>query len=312
MKRSFVVLLVLGVFILGGCFRPPIRDLAVTVDKTEVHPPEAVTITATDLGPGWTYTFEMPSWSMQQGSPQLTVTLHREDVPGRIRVIAEDDTGQVKEGEVWITLRNQPVNMDFRPFVSSYGFSNINLPSSIQFESTFDLMALYRDTDKPIKHIGPDTREYLTPLEYEVFRCEFITSDPLYPGHVPATYGFYDPDGDSWRIVEVEAWYQYKPEKPDAVFASVRYQGPGIYKVGPWDNAFLIVPTWPLMIDADEKLPLAPPGGVPGYPSVCHDYNCSVGPYPEQDYFVKITTEDEFGARRTKTFKYRLLPTGCW
>jgi len=92
----------------------------------------------------------------------------------------------------------------------------------------------------------------------------------------------------------------------------VPYSGKGIYEFKKHENAFLIIPSWRQLISEDNGLYLAPVGGVPGYPSVSYCYECSVGKYPEQNYYVRITTEDCFGARNTKTFTYRLLPTGCY
>jgi len=297
MKLKLILLLCLAV-ILGGCTQLDEPALVVTADKLAAHPPATITIRADMLAPGWSFAFDTDVRTIRNGTNEADITFY--ELPAVVTVTAYKG-GETHTGEIFIDLINEPVNMNDRPFVASYGHvQGGTLPNAFK-------MAL-----SPL-HASPSGDHYLSPLAYEVFLCERDAGEPFWPGDIPLDWGFYDPDGDDWRIVEVVAWYAEAGENDaDAVFASVPYRGEGIYEFKRHPNSFLIIPSWPQMIDTENYLYLAPVGGVPGYNSVSHCYECSVPNYPEQDYYVRITTEDSLGARNTKTFLYRLLPTGCW
>ena len=299
MKLKLILLLCLAATMLGGCsLLDSPAELVVTASKTAAHPPATITIRA-DLAPGWSFAFNTTQKTIRNGTNEAKITFYK--LPAVVTVTASK-AGEIDlHGEILIDLINEPVNMDDRPFVASYGhIQGGTLPNA--FDSVIGA-----------KHQSPSGDYFLTPLSYEVFLCERDAGEEFWPGDIPLDWGFYDPDGDEWRIVEVVAWYAEAGDgDDDAVFASVPYSGEGIYKFRGHDNAFLIIPSWPQIIDTETHLLKAPPGGVPGYPSVCYSYDCGVGPYSEQNYFVRITTEDSLGARNTKTFVYRLLPTGCW
>jgi len=285
--------------VLGGCsfFDDPI-ELVVTAERLAAHPPATIAIRA-DLLPGWHFVFKTDVRTFEPGTNEQIITFYV--LPAVVTVTASKAGEVDRKGEVFIDLINSPVNMDDRPFVASYGYiQGGTLPNA------------FKSLLSPL-HASPSGDHFLSPLSYEVFLCERDEGEPFWPGDISLDWGFYDPDGDDWKIVEVVAWYEAAGiNGADAVFASVPYRGAGFYEFKGHDDAFLIIPSWPKIIDTETYLYKAPPGGVPGYPSVCHEYDCSVGPYPEQDYFVKITTEDVFGAKNTKTFQYRLLPTGCY
>ena len=297
MKLKLILVLCFAV-LLGGCslFDSP-AELVVTADKLAAHPPATITIRA-DLDTGWSFAFDTKTKTFRNGTNEAEITFY--ELPAVVTVTANKG-GETQTGEIFIDLINEPVNMDDRPFVASYGHvQGATLPNA------------FKATLGPL-HSSPSGDDFLSPLAYEVFLCERDAGEPFWPGDIPLDWGFYDPDGDEWHIVEVVAWYAEAGESDaDAVFASVPYSGGGSYEFKSHDNAFLIIPSWPQIIDTETHLLKAPPGGVPGYPSVCHSYSCGVGPYPMQDYFVRITTEDSLGARNTKTFVYRLEPTGCW
>ena len=298
MKLKLILLLCLAV-LLGGCsFLGDTDNLVVTADKLAAHPPATITIRA-DMLPGWSFAFDTGARTFQTGTNEVAITFY--ELPAVVTVTASKAGEIDQHGEIFIDLINEPVNMDDRPFVASYGhIQGGTLPNAFK-------VAL-----GPL-HSSPDGTYFLTPMSYEVFLCERDAGEAFWPGDIPLDWGFYDPDGDEWRIVEVVAWYAEAGEGgDDAVFASVPYRGGGAYEFKGHDNAFLVIPSWAQIIDTETHLLKAPPGGVPGYPSVCYTYSCSVGKYPEQDYFVQITTEDSLRARNTKTFVYRLLPTGCW
>ena len=284
--------------VLGGCsfFDDPI-ELVVTAERLAAHPPATIGIRA-DLLSGWHFVFETGERTFEPGTNEQDITFYV--LPAVVTVTASKAGEVDRIGELFIDLINSPVNMDDRPFVASYGHIQGSLLPN-EFKSPLSPL-----------HASPSGDHFLSPLSYEVFFCERKEGMVLYPGFIPINWGFYDPDGDDWWIVDVVAWYAEAGQNDaDAVFASVPYRGEGIYEVMRHDDAFLIIPTWPKIIDTATHLYKAPPAGVPGYPGVCYEYACSVGPYPEQDYFVRITTEDSLGATNTKTFKYRLLPTGC-
>jgi len=297
MKLKLILLLCSAV-ILGGCTQLDEPALVVTADKLADHPPATITIRADMLAPGWSFAFDTDVRTIRNGTNEADITFY--ELPAVVTVTAYKG-GETHTGEIFIDLINEPVNMDDRPFVASYGHvQGGTLPNAFK-------MAL-----SPL-HSSPSGDHYLSPLSYEVFLCERDAGEAFWPGDIPLDWGFYDPDGDEWRIIEVVAWYEEAGEiDADAVFASVPYRGEGIFEFKRHPNSFLIIPSWPQIISTDNHLYLAPVGGVPGYASVCHNYSCSVPNYPEQDYYVRITTEDSLGARNTKTFLYRLLPTGCW
>ena len=298
MKLKLILVLCFAV-LLGGCslFDSP-AELVVTADRLAAHPPATIAIRA-DMLPGWSFTFDTDVRTFRTGTNEVTITFY--ELPAVVEVTATKAGEIDQHGEIFIDLINEPVNMDDRPFVASYGHvQGGTLPNAFK-------MAL-----SPL-HSSPSGDHYLSPLSYEVFLCERDAGEPFWPGDIPLDWGFYDPDGDEWHIVEVVAWYEEAGEADaDAVFASVPYSGDGAYEFKGHDNAFLIIPSWKQIVDTETHLYKAPVGGVSGYPSVSYCYECSVGPYPEQNYYVRITTEDVHKARNTKTFLYRLLPTGCW
>jgi len=298
MKLKLLILLCC-LTILGGCsFLDDPVDLFVTADKLAAHPPATITIRA-DLGTGWHFVFKTDVRTFEPGTNEQAITFYV--LPAVVTVTASKAGEVDRTGDIFIDLINSPVNMDDRPFVASYGHvQGGTLPNA------------FKSLLSP-SHASPSGDHFLSPLSYEVFLCERDEGEAFWPGDIPLDWGFYDPDGDEWSIVDVVAWYAEAGENDaDAVFASVPYRGEGFYEFKGHDNAFLIIPSWPQIISTENHLYLAPVGGVPGYLSVSHCYECSAPKYPEQDYFVRITTEDSLGARNTKTFLYRLLPTGCW
>jgi len=305
MKLTRLLLCCALLALLTGCAFVRSGSLVITATPEAGHPPFKIVISAYMTGSGeWSYEFELADVTLppdEPGGGQLTTTLYKEHVPGFIKVTATNlDTGQTENGRVRIDLINQAVNMDDRPHVSSAG-------NSWSYAGLGPLVP---------KHADGAGGHFLVPMQYELFRCDRIELDPLYPGHQPDNWGFYDPDGDDWKIVDVEAWSEVLPGgegNPDAVFPSVPYQDLDTYRCFGWENSFLIIPTWPYMDDGDDRW-LCPAMALPGWHSVCHGFDHTVGydKLPEQKYWVKITTEDEFGARRTKTFKYTLLAAGCW
>jgi len=129
----------------------------------------------------------------------------------------------------------------------------------------------------------------------------------------PATYGrpvgVYDPDGDSWRIVEVtmkctERRYPetvYCPPREDDVFHAT-YNGRVV------ENAFLVFPL--TAYEGSGSVPYAP---VPleGYPcDAAHQRNVFYGIiFPRtQEAILSVTVEDEHGARATGLFSYTVNP----
>ena len=303
MKLKLILLLCLAV-ILGGCTQLDEPALVVTADRLAAHPPATITIRA-DLAPGWSFAFDTDVRTFRNGTNEVEITFY--ELPAVVTVTGHYG-GETHTGEIFIDLINEPVNMDDRPFVASYGHvQGGTLPNTLSMAlSPFDSLITP-------KHQSPSGDHFLSPLSYEVFLCERDAGEAFWPGDIPLDWGFYDPDGDEWRIVEVVAWYEEAGEDyADAVFASVPYSGEGVYKFKRHPNSFLIIPSWPQIIDTETQILKAPVGGVPGYNAVSYCYECSVGEYPEQNYYVKITTEDVHKARNTATFLYRLLPTGCY
>jgi len=303
MKLKLILLLCLAV-ILGGCTQLDEPALVVTADRLAAHPPATITIRA-DLAPGWSFAFDTDVRTFRNGTNEVEITFY--ELPAVVTVTGHYG-GETQTGEIFIDLINEPVNMDDRPFVASYGHVQGGTigPARNMALSPFEGLATP-------KHQSPSGDHFLSPLSYEVFLCERDAGEPFWPGDIPLDWGFYDPDGDDWHIVEVVAWYEEAGTgNDDAVFASVPYSGEGIYRFKGHDNAFLIIPSWPQMISTENHLFLAPVGGVPGYLNVSHCFECSAPKYPTQDYFVRITTEDSCGSRNTATFLYRLLPTGCY
>jgi len=307
MKLKIILLFSLCLaMVLGGCsYLNEPTGLVVTANKLAAHPPETITIRADPLN-GWSFAFDTDVRTFRTGTNEVEITFY--ELPAVVKVTATRAGEIDRHGEVFIDLINEPVNMDDRPFVASYGHvQGGTLPN------TFGSAVSPFDAVISTKHQSPSGDYFLSPLSYEVFLCERDAGEAFWPGDIPLDWGFYDPEGDEWHIVEVVAWYVAAGESDaDAVFASVPYKGDGFYEFKGHDNAFLIIPSWPQIIDTETHILKAPVGGVPGYPSVGYCYSCSANNYPEQDYFVKITTEDCFGARNTKTFVYRMLPTGCW
>jgi len=297
MKLKLILLLCCLAVILVGCTQLDEPALVVTADKLAAHPPATITIRA-DLMPGWSFSFNTDVRTFRNGTNEVTITFY--ELPAVVTATAYKG-GETHTGEIFIDLINEPVNMDDRPFVASYGHvQGGTLPNA------------FKTALSPL-HQSPSGDHFLSPLSYEVFLCERDAGEAFWPGDIPLDWGFYDPDGDDWHIVEVVAWYEEAGDgNDDAVFASVPYKGEGIFEFKRHPNSFLIIPSWPQIIDTETYLYKAPVGGVPGYPSVSYCYECSAGDYPEQNYYVRITTEDSCGSRNTKTFLYRLLPTGCY
>ena len=297
MKLKLILALCLAV-ILGGCTHLNEPALVVTADKIAAHPPATITIRA-DLLPGWSFAFDTDVRTFRNGTNEVKITFY--ELPAVVTVTATKAGEIDQHGEIFIDLINEPVNMDSRPFVASYGHvQGGTLPNA------------FKTALGPL-HSSPSGDHFLSPLSYEVSLCERDAGEAFWPGDIPLDWGFYDPDGDDWHIVEVVAWYEEAGDgNDDAVFASVPYKGEGIFEFKRHPNSFLIIPSWPQIIDTETYLYKAPVGGVPGYPSVSYCYECSAGDYPEQNYYVRITTEDSCGSRNTKTFLYRLLPTGCY
>ena len=306
MKLKLIIVLCFAV-LLGGCslLDEPAAELVVSANKLAAHPPATITIRA-DLAPGWSFSFDTDERTFRTGTTEVSITFY--ELPAVVTVTAYKAGEIDQHGEIFIDLINEPVNMSERPAVTTYGYTQGGmLPNALNNHlGPFDGV------------IGPQDlvryEHYLSPLSYHVFLCKRYEGKEMPEGSsITDSSGFYDPDGDEWHIVEVVAWYEAGGESnPDAVFASVPYKGEGFYQVKRNENSFLIIPSWPQIISPSTGTLTAPPGGVPGYPSVCHNYSCSVANHPTQDYYVKITTEDVYGARNTKTFVYRLLPTGCY
>jgi len=307
MKLKLILVLCFAA-LLGGCsfFNEPTTDrLVVTANKLAAHPPATITIRADLPEQGWSFAFDTDVRTFRNGTNEVDITFY--ELPAVVTVTATK-AGEKQTGDVFIDLINEPVNMDDRPFVASYGHvQGGTLPNAFKEAlSPFDGLATP-------KHSSPSGDYFLSPLSYEVFLCERDAGEPFWPGDIPLDWGFYDPDGDDWHIVDVVAWYSAAGEgDADAVFASVPYKGEGFYEFKKHPNSFLIIPSWPQIVDVDTGILKAPTGGVSGYSSVGYCYENSAAKYPQQDYYVRITTEDSCGSRNTATFVYRLLPTGCW
>ena len=135
----------------------------------------------------------------------------------------------------------------------------------------------------------------------------------------------YDPEGGEFELIDVYVYHQGQG-KEQAVFCPP-YVGDGgadpsehRVRLGQGDvlNSFIFFSIWPQVLDTETpgwKLPFAPPAqGLAGYPGV--GVNCkpkwTKKEVPAGDTLVRVTFEDECGARTTEEF---LIPTmyypGC-
>ena len=147
---------------------------------------------------------------------------------------------------------------------------------------------------------------FLVPGQMYVVDCNYHEWSAGFEWSAPIRAGFIDPEGDPWKITNVECWYMLNGARvDDPVFTPPLSPGEIEYHVGTdlvpadghrIDNAFII---WPAIAhwvydDNGVAIPVKP---LPSYTPPCGDYEIT-GTYipPGTIYHVEIWTVDVYGA----------------
>jgi len=278
--------LLMLLMLLAGCRQASI--VTVTITPNSGHPPFQVVIEvqgATSTSP-IAYTFELYADNILYDTisgieNSLKVMIHVDPRDWKCKVLW-DDGGHVVGSE---TVRVGLVNSAPNGFPPQMTGTWIN-PGWI--------------TEASFLHPG---QPYIFDFTY---RKELV----LYPGFVPREWGIIDPDGDSWKIVGVRCWAESKGrDHPDSVYT---------YPYDPdefWvkrEPGFLVFPFHTAVLDAHgrPKPPMALPWpGNGGYAIPCFENPLEFcDGVEDQRWTMEVTAEDQYGARKTLKFRYRLLP----
>lgn len=293
----FCLIVLSGCTLLQDLNSPPGQRLRlmVTIDPESGHPPFDVTIRARiidgskETNPEGSYTYSL----YVDGEPYDTITT------------AKDTRGE--------TIHVNPLRWECR--VSWTDGVNELGPVAVTAGLENEAPVIHPPRTKPAQTTGlfplPDgCLGYLEPKQAYLFDFTYLKEEPLYPGYGTQEWGIYDEDPSV--IVAWVCWAEEKgPDTPASVFTYPYF--PGVFRVEDRHGA-LVIPWWTGAPD-DKGRPIAPyplpwPGNGGYFTPGCFDWDTCDG-IAEQEWYLKITAEDLFGARSTRTFVYRLSPVAA-
>ena len=164
-------------------------------------------------------------------------------------------------------------------------------------------ITLYNDPPVGYDPFGP-LADFLVPGQIYVVDCNYHEWSAGFEWSPPVRAGFYDPEGDPWKITDVECWYELDGVRiDDPVFTPPLAPGEVQYHVGVplvpvvgyrLENAFII---WPAVAKwayvGGVPIPIMP---LPGYSPPCDEYEMTGGYIPPGTiYHIDITVEDAYG-----------------
>ena len=272
MKRAMCMSIVLGLAVLIALTGCTFPNAPVVNFSPEAgHGATSVTITVADMGEGWSYRLEL-----------------------------EDGSSRLQARGTFVVTVYPPATL----FVSAQKTDG-SLSPKTQIE-------ILLENDPPIGYdpFGP-LANFLVPGQMYVVDCNYHEWSAGFEWSAPIRAGFLDPEGDPWKITNVECWYMLDGARiEDPVFTPPLSPGEIEYHVGTpqvpadghsIDNAFII---WPAVARwvYDGNGVARPIKPLPGYsPPPCGEeaYQSTemTGPYiaPGTIYHVDITVEDAYG-----------------
>jgi len=286
-KLILPLVLIVSVVALSGCLLWQ-KPFDVVVEPMSGHPPLEVTIA---MRGGTTYLIEVGLvtgnafdvlWSFQTAKTEERIILRT--IPADIRVT--DEAGN--SGTFHITLSNSPP-----VFV---GWPRVN---------------------------GRDPNyngRYLVDLQRYFFDFNYHEVPGLWPGDPGQRFGVMDPDGDEWRITDVEVlWYGdgfpngrevtvYAPPYIPGVYHATRHAS-SRSQSDVVENAFVLYPPYQGRYIQTQSMTTcyAPEWTYLWYPCENKPIPAS-GPAPLR---MTVTVQDEFGAQAERTYEFTLNATGC-
>ena len=268
----------------GGGGIPPPGGFIVTLTPDKGHPPFNVTITVTNMG-GGTYTYEMTG----KVTVQATESIHSTVVgtwPWQCTVTWEDGLG------------------GFRDAVAA-----------IDLENTAPIIYWPR-----VNGIDPSYNAWILPeLERAVFDFNPFETTALWPGDQVYRFGVFDPEGDEWKITNVEVlWYGkpfpngrevtvYAPPYQPGVYHTTRFVGRGAIL----PNSFLLYPPYKAEWDAKSERWTCP---VPERTYAWnHCLELNIRTSPSAPLAILVEVEDiPYGAHSERLFEWVMDATGCF
>ena len=236
------------------------------------------------------------AYSPHSGHGPTTVTIELGDLGSGWSYTIEWDGGSRTQG---LTTFHQVV---YPPAtLSVFGVHNDGRTTSV---TTLEITL---DNDPPVGYdpFGPKNN-FLVPAQMYIVDCNYREAADGFEWSPATKMGFLDPEGDPWKIVAVECWYEIEDGAriDDPVFTPPLSPGEVEYHVGTdmvpvhgyrIDNAFIIFPAIAHWAHDGNDVPI-PPIPLNGYPPPCDQYALTGGYIPPGTiYHIDITVEDWYG-----------------